>query len=90
LSYRFQDEHRSRAYLRHRVAGRLDWNVWVGGGSRLMLFAEDRVLLSAPFGLQNVFSLGARWDWTGGRGLRDVTPPEEEFEELLDAGRSLD
>ncbi|NPC77688.1 hypothetical protein HPC49_05395 [Pyxidicoccus fallax] len=90
LSYRFQDEHRSEAYLRHRLAGRMDWNVWVGSGSRLMLFAEDRVLLSDPFGLQNVFSLGARWDWMGGRGLRDITPPEEEFEELLDAGRSLD
>ncbi len=90
LSYRLRDEHRSEGYLRHRVAGRLDWNVWVGSGSRLMLFAEDRVLMSDPFGLQNVFSLGARWDWTGGRGLRDITPPEEEFEELLDAGRSLD
>jgi hypothetical protein len=90
LSYRFQDAHRAEAYLRHRVAGRLDWNVWVGGGSRLMLFAEDRALLSGPFGLQNVFSLGARWDWMGGRGLRDISPPEEEFEELLDAGRSLD
>ncbi|MBZ4422744.1 hypothetical protein [Myxococcus sp. RHSTA-1-4] len=90
LSYRFQDEHRSEAYPRHRVAGRLDWNVWMGTGSRLMLYAEDRALLSGPFGLQNVFSLGARWDWMGSRGLRDITPPEEEFEELLDAGRSLD
>ncbi|MFP2926784.1 hypothetical protein ACLESO_16610 [Pyxidicoccus sp. 3LG] len=90
LSYRFQDEHRSQSYLRHRVAGRLDWNVWAGTGTRLMLFAEDRALLSGPFGLQNVFSVGARWDWMGGRGLRDITPPEEEFEELLDEGRSLD
>ncbi|MCY1020681.1 hypothetical protein [Pyxidicoccus sp. MSG2] len=90
LTYRMRDEHRAQAYLRHRVAGRLDWNVWAGNGNRLMLFAEDRALLSDPFGLQNVFSVGARWDWMGGRGLRDITPPEEEFEELLDAGRSLD
>ncbi|QSQ23834.1 hypothetical protein JY651_02285 [Pyxidicoccus parkwayensis] len=90
LTYRLRDEHRAEAYLRHRVAGRLDWNVWVGNGSRLMLFAEDRALLSDPFGLQNVFSVGARWDWMGGRGLRDISPPEEEFEELLDAGRSLE
>jgi len=90
LSYRREDAHRTDAYLRHRGSGRLDWNVWVGAGSRLMLFAEDRALLSAPFGLQNVFSVGARWDWMGGRGLRDITPPEEEFEELLDGGRSLD
>jgi hypothetical protein len=90
LSYRMKDAHRSEAYLRHRVAGRVDWNLWVGGGNRLTLFAEDRALLSGPFGLQNVFSVGARWDWMGGRGLRDITPPEEEFEELLDGGRSLD
>ncbi|MFP2913279.1 hypothetical protein ACLESD_51420, partial [Pyxidicoccus sp. 3LFB2] len=30
LSYRMKDEHRADAYLRHRVAARLDWNVWVG------------------------------------------------------------
>ncbi|MFB1482930.1 hypothetical protein [Corallococcus sp. RDP092CA] len=87
-SQRFQDAHRATAYLRHRVSGRLDWNVWMGkGGNRLMLFAEDRAFLSGPYGTQNVFSLGARWDWTGGRGLQDVTPTEEEFEELLDERR---
>ncbi|NOJ95156.1 hypothetical protein HMI51_19725 [Corallococcus coralloides] len=87
-SQRFQDDHRATAYLRHRVSGRLDWNVWMGkGGSRLMLFAEDRAFLSGPYGMQNMFSLGARWDWTGGRGLQDVTPTEEEFEELLDERR---
>ncbi|RKG87742.1 hypothetical protein [Corallococcus terminator] len=87
-SQRFQDEHRSTAYLRHRVSGRVDWNVWMGrGGNRLMLYAEDRAFLSGPYGFQNVFSLGARWDWTGGRGLQDVTPTEEEFEELLDERR---
>ncbi|MBN8226193.1 hypothetical protein JYK02_01575 [Corallococcus macrosporus] len=87
-SQRFQDDHRATAYLRHRVSGRLDWNVWMGkGGNRLMLFAEDRAFLSGPYGTQNVFSLGARWDWTGGRGLQDVTPTEEEFEELLDERR---
>ncbi|WP_304504065.1 hypothetical protein [Corallococcus sp. EGB] len=87
-SQRFQDEHRATAYLRHRVSGRLDWNLWMGkGGNRLMLFAEDRAFLSGPYGMQNVFSLGARWDWTGGRGLQDVTPTEEEFEELLDERR---
>ncbi|NPC48511.1 hypothetical protein D7X99_34890 [Corallococcus sp. AB032C] len=87
-SQRFQDEHRATAYLRHRVSGRLDWNVWMGkGGNRLMLFVEDRAFLSGPYGMQNMFSLGARWDWTGGRGLQDVTPTEEEFEELLDERR---
>ncbi|MGE6760660.1 hypothetical protein ACQKGO_21765 [Corallococcus interemptor] len=87
-SQRFQDDHRATAYLRHRVSGRLDWNVWMGkGGNRLMLFAEDRAFLSGPYGMQNMFSLGARWDWTGGRGLQDVTPTEEEFEELLDERR---
>ncbi|RKG99166.1 hypothetical protein [Corallococcus carmarthensis] len=87
-SQRFQDDHRATAYLRHRVSGRADWNVWMGkGGNRLMLFAEDRAFLSGPYGTQNVFSLGARWDWTGGRGLQDVTPTEEEFEELLDEQR---
>ncbi|RKH40212.1 hypothetical protein [Corallococcus sicarius] len=88
MSQRFQDDHRTTAYLRHRVSGRVDWNVWMGrNGNRLMLYAEDRVFLSGPYGTQNLFSLGARWDWTGGRGLRDVTPTEEEFEELLDEGR---
>jgi hypothetical protein len=87
-SQRFRDEHRSTEYLRHRVSARVDWNAWMGrGGNRLMFFAEDRVFLTGPYGTQNVFSLGARWDWTGGRGLRDVTPTEEEFEELLDEGR---
>ncbi|WP_404370027.1 hypothetical protein ACIHQR_08755 [Corallococcus coralloides] len=87
-SQRFQDDHRATAYLRHRVSGRVDWNVWMGkGGNRLMLFAEDRAFLSGPYGMQNMFSLGARWDWTGGRGLQDVTPTEEEFEELLDERR---
>ncbi|WP_375741858.1 hypothetical protein NR800_19730 [Corallococcus interemptor] len=87
-SQRFQDDHRATAYLRHRVSGRVDWNVWMGkSGNRLMLFAEDRAFLSGPYGMQNMFSLGARWDWTGGRGLQDVTPTEEEFEELLDERR---
>ena len=45
---------------------------------------EDRLTFSGPFGLQNVVSTGVRWDWTGGRGLRDVMPFEEEFEQLLD------
>lgn len=87
-SQRFADDHRATAYLRHRVSGRMDWNVWMGkAGNRLMLFAEDRAFLAGPYGTQNVFSLGARWDWTGGRGLQDVTPTEEEFEELLDERR---
>jgi len=64
------------------VAG-VDWGLWKGQDGRLLLFAEDRLLVSGPFGRQNQFSVGLRWDWTGGRGLRDVIPYEEEFEELL-------
>jgi hypothetical protein len=88
LSQRLQDAHRSEAYLRHGLRGQLDWSLWTSSQGRLLLFAEDQVLLSARFGLQNMFSLGLRWDWTGGRGLRDVLPDEEEFERLLDAGTS--
>jgi hypothetical protein len=88
LSYRVQDAHRREGYLRHQVSGRLDWSLWTGTEGRLLLFAEDQLLLSSPFGPQNVLAIGARWDWTGGRGLRDALPPEEEFEELLDSRRS--
>ncbi len=88
LSQRFEDAHRSTAYLRHGLRGQLDWSLWTSRQGRLQLFAEDQLLLSEPFGPQNMFSLGLRWDWTGGRGLRDVLPDEEEFERLLDAGRS--
>jgi hypothetical protein len=87
LSYRPEDAHRREGYLRHLVRGRLDWSLWTGSRGRLVLFAEDQLLLSAPFGPQNVLSMGARWDWTGGRGLRDTLPPEEEFKELLDSRR---
>jgi hypothetical protein len=90
LTWRPVDLHREQAYLRHRVAGRLDYAVWTGASGRLLLFAEDQVLASQPFGLQNVLGLGVRWDWTGGRGLRDVLPYEEEFEDVLDTGRSID
>jgi hypothetical protein len=88
LSHRPEDAHRPRAYLRHGLRGQLDWSLWTSAQGRLLVFAEDHFLLSTPFGPQNVFSLGLRWDWTGGRGLRDVLPDEEEFERLLDAGRS--
>ncbi|WP_309892007.1 hypothetical protein [Archangium sp.] len=88
LSQRFQDAHRSEGYLRHGLRAQLDWSLWTSRQGRLQLFAEDQLLLSEPFGPQNMFSLGLRWDWTGGRGLRDVLPDEEEFERLLDAGRS--
>lgn len=89
-TYRFVDAHRTEAYLRHGIAATGDWTVWSHADSRLLVFAEDRVLWSAPFGLQNVFSLGVRMDFSAGRGLRDVLPFEEEFEQLLDPSRSLD
>lgn len=83
-SWRLQDLHRSQSYLRHGLTAGADYSVWNGREGRLMVFAQDRAFLSGPFGLQNLFSVGVRYDWTFGRGLRDVMPFEEEFEELLD------
>ncbi|HET9450350.1 MAG TPA: hypothetical protein VFO83_05685, partial [Aggregicoccus sp.] len=83
VSLRRPDEHRGEGYLRHGILAAVDWGFWKGRDGRLLLFAEDRFLVSGPFGRQNQFSVGLRWDWTGGRGLRDVVPYEEEFEELL-------
>ncbi|MBF5040766.1 hypothetical protein FGE12_00040 [Aggregicoccus sp. 17bor-14] len=89
-SLRMEDTHRREQYLRHGALAGLDWGFWKGRDGRLLVFAEDRALYSGPFGLQNQVSVGLRWDWTGGRGLRDVTPYEEEFEKLLAPRRPTD
>ena len=84
-SWRFQGALRSEAYLRHGANGYLDLGIWTGREGRLLLFPQDQAWLSGPYGFQNLVSAGVRWDWTGGRGLRDILPFEEEFEQLLDA-----
>ncbi|MDQ3264400.1 MAG: hypothetical protein M3Y59_12175 [Myxococcota bacterium] len=89
LSYRFDDAHRSAAYLRHHLRLAADWAVWTTSTGRLLVFVEDRLHYSNPFGLQNVAGAGLRWDFSGGRGLRDIAPPEEEFEHLLDPRRFI-
>lgn len=84
LSWRPEDADRATEYWRHVTGARADLSVWRGREGRLLLFVEDAGWYSRPFGLQNVFSAGVRWDWAGGRGLRDVLPYEEEFDRVLD------
>ncbi len=87
-SYRFVDAHRAEAYLRHAVGGELAFSLWPTPAGRAQLVVADQVLASDPFGAQNVFSVGLRFDWSGGRGLRDLGPTEEDFDELLDPVRN--
>lgn len=90
LSNRLADAHRSQTYLRHAVEVGVDRSVWAFGQGRLLMFAENRLEVSSPYGNQNLFSLGVRWDWTGGRGLSDLMPSEEEFDQHLESGRFAD
>ncbi|MFL5320015.1 MAG: hypothetical protein ACJ790_10210 [Myxococcaceae bacterium] len=87
LSDRLKDTDRSEQYLRHTVFLHADRSIWTSGAGRVLLFAEDAVQFSAPLGTQNLFTLGARWDFTGGRGLSDLMPTEEEFDQLVESGR---
>jgi hypothetical protein len=83
-SWRMADLHRSEPYLRHGPKARVDLSLWHGAQGRLLLYAEDALWLGTPQGLQNTLSLGVRWDWTRGRGLRDFMPFEEELEDLVE------
>ncbi len=82
-SYRMIDLHRSEPYLRHGLRARADVGFWQGQTGRLLFYAEDALYLGTPWGAQNTLTLGVRWDWTRGRGLRDFMPFEEEFEDLV-------
>lgn len=81
---RFDDEHRSRSYVRHDLGLRLDWSLWNGKSGRWLLEVRDEVYLSTVVGNRNVFLLGIRYDAVDGRGLRDMLPIEYRFDDLIE------
>jgi hypothetical protein len=81
---RFDDEHRSRSYVRHDLGLRLDWSLWNGKSGRWLLEVRDEVYLSSVVGNRNVFLLGIRYDAVDGRGLRDMLPIEYRFDDLIE------
>lgn len=82
--YRFQDDDRSRAYLRHDLGLHLDWSLWNGQHGRWALELRQDLYLSGTVRNRNVFLLGIRYDIVDGRGLRDMLPSEYRFDDLIE------
>ena len=82
--YRFDDDGRNRAYLRHDFGIRLDWSLWSGRHGRWLLEVRDEAYLSTVWRNRNVFLIGLRYDAVNGRGLRDMLPIEYRFDELIE------
>lgn len=87
---RLFDEHRGSTYLRHDLELGLEWSLWNGSHGRLVLELRDDLYLSNLGGHRNVFLVGIRYDFTGGRGLRDILPSERRFNDLIEQGQWAD
>lgn len=87
---RLFDEHRKSTYLRHDLGLGLEWSLWNGSDGRLVLELRDDLYLSDLVGHRNVFLVGVRYDFTGGRGLRDILPSERRFNDLIEQGQWAD
>jgi hypothetical protein len=82
-TYRFQNSERDTAFVRHDLTAGLRWSLWTGGTGRLLLGA-DLALFIQSGGTNQTFTLSLRYDLTNGRGLRDVLPPEQSFDVLVE------
>ena len=83
VNYRFVTADRLEAFLRHELSAALEWSVWTGDEGRFVLGLSDTSYVIAGE-WSHVVALGLRYDWTGGRGLTDMLPTEEYFDELTE------
>jgi hypothetical protein len=74
---------RPEAFLRHDLGARLRWSLWTGDAGRVVLGADGWLIATADRARGGA-ALVLRYDWTGGRGLRDILPVEESFESLVE------
>ena len=82
-SYRFAGAERPEAYLRHSVGGSLGAFIKVGNPLLVWVGAGDLLYLSPNQPVENIFRVGLRVDFNGGRGLDDFHPVEQDFNDLL-------
>jgi hypothetical protein len=88
-SYRPESAYRKTAFLRSGVSGTLTFWSWISAGHRLSAGLEGRILVDmprthSPFRLSTGAFLS--YDFTGGRGLRDLPPREASFRARLEEG----
>jgi hypothetical protein len=90
LSLRPENETRNKAFLRHAVTASITFWSWVARGNRVSLAGEGSMLADVPGFPKDPPRLGAgllaRYDWTGGRGLRDLPPRDTPFRDRLEEG----
>ncbi len=82
-SYRLVTPDRPEAFLRHDLGARLRWSLWTGSSGRFLV-GLDASLHATSSGARAVAGLLFRYDWTSGRGLRDLFPTEESFDTLVE------
>jgi hypothetical protein len=82
-TWRFQNDTRPEAFTRHDLSAGLRWSLWTGAAGRVVLGADTSLYMSSG-GVDKTFTLSLRYDLTRGRGLRDVLPPEQSFDVLVE------
>ena len=92
-SLRPENETRSQAFVRHAVSGSVTFWSWLSGSSRVSLAGEGSILFDVPQSSLPAPRFGAgllaRYDWTGGRGLRDLPPRDTPFRDRLEEGSGV-
>lgn len=81
-TYRFADADRTSSSLEHALTADVAASIRLGPPMLLWLSAGDTAYLGGT-GNQNVFEVNARLDFSGGRGLTDRLPVEQDFSDLL-------
>jgi hypothetical protein len=81
-TYRFADADRSVGGLEHALSADLAASIRLGPPMLLWLGIGDTAYLDAA-GTQNVLRANVRVDFSGGRGLADRLPVEQDFSDLL-------
>ncbi|XYH96331.1 hypothetical protein ACMHYB_52570 [Sorangium sp. So ce1128] len=89
-SYRPENETRDEAFLRDAFTAGLTFWSWLSRGHRVSLGAEGTFLFDIPSPAETSPRLSAllfaRYDYTGGRGLRDFPPQSTPFRDRQEEG----
>ncbi|XXX75244.1 hypothetical protein WMF30_47105 [Sorangium sp. So ce134] len=92
-SYRPENETRDEAFLRDAFTAGLTFWSWISRGHRVSLGAEGTFLFDIPSPAETSprvsALLFARYDYTGGRGLRDFPPQSTPFRDRQEEGSGL-
>jgi len=82
-SFWLSNDDRMGSYLRHDIAGRIEWSLWTGTQGRFVLALWDDVILEPGFN-RNAAGLALRFDLVRHRGLADFQPDESLFSSLVE------